>query len=148
VVARSAGRGRTTLDSMHIDNTPPGTSENAADVDMPWAPRDYEWNGSEAESRALAWAKGDPHKLACVFLYRNPDPSKNPARENDYKFPVADIIDGEPRRVFRAVTHAAGRLNQADISEADRQRVRDRITRLYQSAARAFGDDSIRAPWE
>ncbi|GAA1973873.1 hypothetical protein [Catenulispora subtropica] len=132
----------------HIDNTPPATTDNAADVDMPWAPRDCEWSGSAAEARALAWADGDPHKLACVFLYRNPDPSKNPARENDYKFPVADIIDGEPRRVFRAVTHAAGRLDQADIPEADRERVRNRITRLYRSAARAFGDPSIRAPWE
>lgn len=129
-----------------IDNTPPSASGNAADVDMPWAPRDHEWNGSEAESRALAWAAGDPHKLACVYLYRNPN--GDPTREKDYKFPVADIIDGEPRRVFRAVTHAAGRLNQADISEADRERVRARITRLYESAAKAFGDPSIHAPWE
>ena len=132
-----------------IDNTPAGARgavPTAADVDMPWAPRDHEWDASEAESRALAWAAGDPHKLACCFLYH--DPAKDPARENDYKFPVADIIDGEPKRVFRAVTHAAGRLDQADISKADRERVRARITHLYHSAAEAFHDPSIKPPWD
>src|SRR4051794_13548969 len=129
-----------------INSTPPPASDNAADVDMPWAPRDHEWDGSKAESRALEWAGGDPHKLASVFLYRDPD--KNPARANDYKFPVADIIGGEPKRVFRAVTHAAGRLNRSDLSEPDRERVKRRITQLYHSAAKAFDDPSIQAPWE
>ncbi|GAA2021738.1 hypothetical protein GCM10009839_18590 [Catenulispora yoronensis] len=121
-----------------IDNTPPGTSDNAADVDMPWAPRDYEWEGSAAETRALAWAGGDPHRLACVFLYED-------------KFPVTDIVDGEPRRVFRAVVDAAGmvdRVGGVDISEEGRERVRARITGLYHAAGRAFGDLGIRAPWE
>jgi hypothetical protein len=129
-----------------IDKKPPPASDNAADVDMPWAPRDHEWDASKAESRALAWAGGDPGKLASVFLYRDPD--KNPARENDYKFPVADIIDGKPKRVFRAVTHAAGRLNRSDLSKEERERVKRRITKLYHSAAKAFDDPDIRAPWE
>ncbi|MFI6868935.1 hypothetical protein [Nocardia sp. NPDC050406] len=124
----------------------PPASDNAADVDLPWAPRDREWTGYEAESRAREWAQGDPLKLARIYLYRDPD--GDPATEADYKFPVADIIGGEPKRVLRAVTHAAGRLNQAHISEKDRERVRKRITELYHDAAKAFDDPSIEAPWE
>ncbi|MEV0251806.1 hypothetical protein AB0H76_34815 [Nocardia sp. NPDC050712] len=128
------------------DKPVPPASDNAADVDLAWAPRDHTWSHQEAESRALKWADGDPLKLASVYLYR--DPKGNPATEADYKFPVADIIGGTPKRVFSAVTHAAGRLNQAKISDADRKRVQDRITDLYRDAAKAFDDPSIEAPWE
>ncbi|MEU8898720.1 hypothetical protein [Nocardia sp. NPDC048505] len=124
----------------------PPASDNAADVDLPWAARDHDWSGQKAESRARRWADGDPLKLASVYLYR--DPKGDPATEAAYKFPVADIIGGTPKRVFSAVTHAAGRLDQADISDAERKRVRDRITDLYHDAATAFDDPSIEAPWE
>ncbi|MFC8722052.1 hypothetical protein ACFUEL_32165, partial [Kitasatospora sp. NPDC057198] len=123
----------------------PPEDDDAADVDMPWAPRDRAWSGAKAESRARAWADGDPVKLAGVFLYRRP--GGNPATEADYKFPVADIVDGRPERVLHAVHAAAGRLNQAAIPEEARQRVKERLERLYRSAAEAFDDPSIRAPW-
>ncbi|KAF0846555.1 hypothetical protein [Nocardia caishijiensis] len=124
----------------------PPESDNAADVDMPWAPRDHEWTGHRAEHDALEWAKGDPNKLASVYLYR--DPKGDPALEKDYKFPVADIIDGKPTRVFRAVANAAARLDQADISAADRDKVKHRISELYRDAADAFDDPELRAPWD
>ncbi|MBC7303145.1 MAG: hypothetical protein H5T78_19625 [Nocardia sp.] len=128
------------------DERVPPASDNAADLDLPWAPRDHEWNGSEAEHDALQWAAGDPRKLASVYLYRKP--GGNPALETDYKFPVADIIGGEPKLVFRAVANAAARLNQADISEKDRKKVEQRISELYQQAGEAFDDPSLRAPWD
>ncbi|MGS2805807.1 hypothetical protein [Nocardia sp. MW-W600-9] len=124
----------------------PPASDNAADLDLPWAPREHPWNGHRAEHDALEWAKGDPRKLAGIYLYRQP--GGNPATEADYKFPVADIIDGQPTRVFHAVTNAAARLDQADLPEADRARVADRISALYLDAAQAFDDPDLRAPWD
>ncbi|MEU3014383.1 hypothetical protein [Nocardia asteroides] len=121
-------------------------SDNAADLDLPWAPRDREWTGHRAEHDALEWAKGDPRKLASVYLYRRP--GGNPATEADYKFPVADIIDGTPTLVFHAVANAAARLDQADLTEADRTTVEHRISRLYRAAAAAFDDPGLRAPWD
>lgn len=133
--------------SRSADEPVPPASDDAADVDdMPWAPREHPWHGAEAESRALAWAGGDPMKLASVFLYRAPN--GNPATERDYRFPVADIIDGRPERVLRAVYAAAARLDQASIPESGRSKVKQRITKLYHEAAEAFGDSTIRAPWE
>lgn len=128
------------------DEPVPPASDDAADVDLPWAPREHPWHGAEAESRALAWAEGDSVKLASMFLYRAP--AGNPATERDYRFPVADVIDGRPQRVLRAVYAAAGRLDQASIPESGRAKVRERITKLYHEAAGAFGDSTIRAPWE
>lgn len=124
----------------------PPASDNAADLDLPWAPRDHEWTGHRAEHDALEWAKGDPLELAGIYLYRQP--GGNPATEADYKFPVADIIDGQPTRVFRAVANAAARLDQADISDRDRDRVKHRISELYLDAAKAFDDPDLRAPWD
>ncbi|MCW5249086.1 MULTISPECIES: hypothetical protein [unclassified Streptomyces] len=124
----------------------PPENDDAADVAMPWAPRDRVWSGSKAESRARAWADGDPVRLASVFLYRRP--GGNPATEADYKFPVADIVDGRPERVLHAVHAAAGRLDRAAIPEEARRRVKERLTRLYHSAAEAFDDPAIKPPWE
>ncbi|MEV6656360.1 hypothetical protein [Nocardia fluminea] len=132
--------------AQHSDDRVPPASDNAADLDLPWAPRDHQWNGSEAEHDALKWADGDAHKLASIYLYR--ESGGNPATEADYKFPVADIIDGEPTLVFHAVANAAARLDSADISEADRKQVKHRIGELYQQAAEAFDDPSLRPPWD
>ncbi|MGY0500936.1 hypothetical protein ACWZHB_20820 [Nocardia sp. FBN12] len=130
----------------HSDERIPPASDNAADLDLPWAPRDHEWSGTKAEHDALRWANGDPLKLASIYLYR--ERGGNPATEADYKFPVADIIDGKPTLVFHAVANAAARLDQADISEQDRKKVEHRIGELYQQAAEAFDDPSLQAPWE
>lgn len=132
--------------AQHSGERVPPASDNAADLDLPWAPRDHKWSGPEAEHNALRWAGGDPLKLASIYLYR--EPGGNPATEADYKFPVADIIDGKPTRVFHAVANAAARLDQADLSEADRTEVKRRITELYQDAAEAFDDPSLQAPWD
>lgn len=132
--------------AQHADDRVPPASDNAADLDLPWAPRDHKWSGPKAEHDALKWADGDALKLASIYLYR--EPGGNPATEADYKFPVADIIDGKPTLVFHAVANAASRLDSADISEAGRKQVEHRISELYQQASDAFDDPSLRPPWE
>ncbi|GGK44303.1 hypothetical protein [Nocardia camponoti] len=126
-------------------HTPPA-SDNAADVVMPWAPRDHRWSGEQARHDARIWADGDPIKLASIFIYRRE--GGNPAAIDDYKFPIADIIDGRPTKVFHAVSAAAGDLDKAHISDHDREIVKRRITELYLEAGKAFGDPGLRAPWD
>ncbi|MFC6011014.1 hypothetical protein [Nocardia lasii] len=132
--------------AQHSENQVPPASDNAADLDLPWAPRDHKWSGPKAEHDALKWADGDALKMASIYLYRKP--GGNPATEADYKFPVADIVDGKPTLVFHAVANAASRLGEADISESDRKQVEHRIGNLYRQASKAFDDPSLRAPWD
>jgi hypothetical protein len=115
---------------------------------VPLAPRDRPWDAGEATARVKAWAGGDMRKYARAFLVKTGDGTK----QGDYKFPIADVIDGELRVVPRGVFAAAGVLsgqhgNKPDIGSGDTQRLRAVVLRLYERMASEFKDDSIKAPW-
>ena len=113
----------------------------SGDTDLPWAPREHEWDGPAAARRVQEWADGDGDQMARAFLWRDPD--GDPTTQAAYKLGFADIIDGQLTAVYRGLSAANGRLNQTDIPTDDRGDVAARIETLYRSAAEAFDDPSI-----
>lgn len=107
------------------------------DTSLPWAPRAHEWDAAAASNRVWEWADGDTAKLAKAHLYRDPD--ADPTTKSAYSLPFADVINGRLTAVFRGVSNAAGRLNQTDIPEPERERVAARIRELYAAANKALG---------
>lgn len=77
---------------------------------MPIADAGRGWDGDAARSHARAWADGDMHKYRRIFLWWD---SANPENFSSYKLPIADIVDGTPTIVPKAVSAALGALNGA-----------------------------------
>lgn len=120
-----------------------------ADTDLPWAPREREWDGSAAADRVEAWATSegadsfDPDRMERAFLVVD-GPAEN---KGSYKFGVADIVDDELRLVWNGVVAAAAALSGARaepaISNDEMASANRQIRALYRSAAEAFDDPSI-----
>ncbi len=119
----------------------PATFTLTGDIDLPWAPREREWDGPAAARRVQDWADGDGDRMARAFLWRDPD--ADPTTQAAYSLGFADVIDGELRAVYRGLAAAAGRLNQTSISAEAKKQVQGRIDTLYDKAAAAFDDPSI-----
>lgn len=110
-------------------------------TEFPKAPEDLAWDGTAAENRLRQWASSDGSgekekidwgKYRTAFLHYN---AEDPENFGSYKMPVVDVIDGEPKLVWSAVTAAFGAMQGArggvDIPEADREGVMSRIKRHY-----------------
>jgi HK97 family phage portal protein len=105
---------------------------------LPLAPKDSSWGFTEADAKSIL-GEGDFDKYADAFLfvYRG--------REDDskgYRLPIAKLIDGELKIVFRGVIAAGSALrkepkfnqgyyNLNRISEADLKRMYGIIEKLY-----------------
>lgn len=74
------------------------------------------WDGAAAQKRLLAWAGGPDkekvnwQKFGKGFLYHDPANADN---IGGYKFPVADIVNGQFKINRTALGAAAGRINQS-----------------------------------
>lgn len=77
---------------------------------MPIADAGRGWDGDAARSHARTWADGDMRKYRRIFLWWD---SANPDNFGSYKLPIADIVDGTPTIVPKAVSAALGALNGA-----------------------------------
>lgn len=132
------------------------TAAMSGDLDLPvHDDREAEWDGGGAASRVLDWATADngdvdPDKLGSAFLYRDPD--ADPAAVGSYKLGFADVFDGELQVVARGVFAVAGVLEGsmggADIPSDEQDEIRQRVSTLYASLAKAFKDPSLHAPWD
>ena len=136
------------IEGGHMDTM---TATVVGDTDLPIADRDREWDGQKARTRVLDWATDDDgnvdaKRLSQAFLYR--DPERDPETLAAYKLGFADVINGRLRIVPRGVFAAASRLNQADIPERERDRIRGRLNTLYERLSRKFRDDDIVPPWK
>lgn len=119
--------------------------------DMPFASRDMAWDVADAEAAIARWATNedgdiDFDRYRRAFIYQDPD--ADPGTKGAYKFPVATVMGGELTIVPRAVSAAAGRLNQANVSSDAREQIRATLTDLYDQMSEEFDDDAIQAPWE
>ena len=119
----------------------PQTFTLVGDIDLPWAPREREWDGPGAARRVQDWSDGDPDRMSRAFLWRDPD--ADPTTQAAYSLGFADVIDGELRAVYRGLAAAAGRLNQTSISSEAKSQVQGRIDTLYDKAAAALDDPTI-----
>lgn len=117
---------------------------------LPLAPRDREWDSTAAEKRVRDYTKSTEAPSADYkkfFMYYD---AEAPELFGSYKLLFADIIDGEPHIVPRAIFAIAGILNGArggvDISEADQNKIKPVINQLYKRMASDFNDDSLVSP--
>lgn len=115
---------------------------------LPWAPEDTRWDKAAAQRRVVEHCGGRDNLNAQCFarahMYR--DAGADPELIGSYKFPFADVVNGELRAVWRAVANAAARVDQAGITSADKDALRGKIRSLYASASKAFGRE-IPAPF-
>lgn len=112
--------------------------------DLPLADSGKNWDSSEAEKRVRAWAEAedkpnDRYKRA--FLWSD---TSEPDNFTSYKFPIADVVDGELKAVPRAIVAAAAAVQGArggtKISDEDKEKIRSHLTRYYQKLGKE-------APW-
>lgn len=118
---------------------------------MPVAARETTFNFRQAINRVLEWSGGQASRLNRAFLYR--DPRGDPSIRTSYRLPIADIIDGRltliPRAVFSAaVFMSGGHGGLDDIPDAEKERIRTVITRIYDVLREQFEDPRIRPPWQ
>lgn len=123
---------------------------------LPLAPRDAVFDNDDALKRIAAWASitaqgADVDKLRRAFLWYNTE--QPPTVTTSYRLPVGDVINGELTMVYHAIYAAAALLSGAhgglpDISEPDRQALRNTISEIYPEMSKTFNDSSIRAPWD
>ena len=118
--------------------------------DLPLAERERPWDSAEAVGRVRAWAgvdgdSPDWRAFARAFLWHDEEAPEN---LTSYKLPYCDVIGGELTAVPRGIFAAAGGRGvlQADIPEADRERVVATVNRWYTRMAREFEDDTIVSP--
>lgn len=116
--------------------------------DFALADRDRAWDSTAADGRVREWAGATEEPTADyarAFFWHDSDA---PELYTSYKFPYVDIVDGEPRAVFRAIANGAARLQQSDIPAADKERIAAQMTRYYRKAAATYDDDGIVSPFE
>lgn len=126
------------------------TAAVSVDTDLPFAPRDTEWDGAAAKKALRKWAttdgEVDEDKLARGYVWRTDGPP------SDWKLPVARVSDGRLELVWNGITAAAAAVQGArspiDLPASDVDKVRSALSKLYAKAAADFDDDGITAPWD
>jgi hypothetical protein len=136
------------MDDEEMTAVPGVTLTITGASNLPWAPKETRWDAAGATRRMVEHCGGrdnlNPECFGRAFLFR--EAGADPSLIGSYKFPFADVVDGEVRAVWRAVANAASRVGQAGITSADAEAVRGKIRSLYASAGKAFGED-IAAPF-
>ena len=127
-----------------------GFKSFAGTTRLPLAPRDRSWDGTQAEQRIREYtnsieAPSQDYRKYCMYY-----DGQNADLFGSYKLLFADIINGEPHIIPRAIFAIAGILNGArggvDITDADKNRIKPVINQLYKRMADEFSDDSIVSP--
>ena len=113
--------------------------------DLPLADRDRAWDGDAAEKRVRRWADAEDEpnaKYRDAHVWYDADNKDN---FTAYKLLVADVVDGRPKAVPRAVMAAGGILQGArggvDLPRDEVPRVRSHLAKYYDKM-----DDT--PPWE
>lgn len=126
---------------------PPVSAAVTGSTDLPVADRGREWDGAAAKRRVLEACDGDTECTARAFLWRDPD--ADPATQAAWSLGFADVIDDTLTIVPAGVAATAGGrgVDAADIPEADKARIRTRITSLYDRVREEY-DDWPESPFE
>lgn len=118
--------------------------------DMQLASRDRDWDSSAAVQRIRSFTNSEDAPSADYkqyFMYYDAQDAEN---FTAYKLPFADIINGEPRIVPKAIFAIAAALGGArggvDIPEADRAKIENIVNACYDRMAKEFNDDSLTSP--
>jgi HK97 family phage prohead protease len=119
--------------------------------DLALADRTMPWNEEEAKGLVRAWSRsesGPNEDYLKGFLYQD---DSQPEVFASAKFQIATVIDGRLAAVPEAIISTAKFIHSAkdsDIPGGDVAKVKAHLTRYYRKMRSAFGDDTMRAPWE
>jgi HK97 family phage portal protein len=116
------------------------------------APKDQDWGFTKREARKLLGDDDDMDRYASAFLFVNRGGADNPSA---YRLPIAKLIDGELKIVFRGVIAAgssvrgepkfgAGFYNLSGATQRDKEKLYKEIEDLY----RKFEEQAPPAPWD
>lgn len=119
--------------------------------DLELAPKDQDWGFTKREARKILGDDEDMDRYGKAFLFVNRGGSDNPA---SYRLPIAKMIDGDLKLVFRGVIAAgsavrgepkfgAGYYNLSGATQRDKERLYEQIEDLYSR----FGEEAPAAPW-
>jgi len=125
-----------------------GESDAAPFLSLRMAGRDREWNAAEAIRRVKRWAKAHDapnERYGNAFLWAD---GQRLDQFSAYQLPFADIINGELCCIPRGLVAAAGRVDEVEIPDVDREAVRALLSRYYARMREEFGDDTIVPAWE
>lgn len=118
--------------------TPGATDDNIENRVRAWASRD-----GSGDADQMDWKK---YRTAHLWF-----DGENQEAFGGYKLKIVDVVDGKPKAVPRGIFRAAGIIQGArggiDISEADKDKVRNHLNRYYAAMRKEFDDDTIIAPW-
>jgi HK97 family phage prohead protease len=133
---------------MNESATVTGLKGASGKTDLPIAARDRPWDASAAVDRVRSEtgsvdAPSESYRDA--FFWFDAD---NPDIFGSYKLPFADAIGGDLTAVPRGIFAGAQRLDDADIPEADKERIRGKMDTYYARMSEQFDDESIVPPWE
>jgi len=120
--------------------------------DLELAPKDTSWGFTKREARKILGDDPDMERYAQAFLFVNRGGTDDP---DAYKLPIAKMINGDLKVVFRGVIAAgssvrgepkfgAGFYNLSGATQKDKERLYDEIKALYDR----FGEVAPIAPWE
>ena len=127
-------------DVEHKEVDEPDAKGALSAPNVPFAARNTSWDASAAISALKAWAGAEdaPNaKLRRAYLWQDGDGTSF----GDLKYPICSVFDGELKCVFAAVSAAAGRAKQQNLTA-----IYPALRTLYAKAARQFGDSSIVFP--
>jgi hypothetical protein len=124
----------------------------------PLADRQFKYDADDAVKRIASWA-GIGSKTpsldhyASAFLWRDGNQVGDSLAQDSFRLPLCDIIDGQPHLVYHAVYAAAALLSGGhgglpNIPDADQQAMKDVINTIYAKMADAFGDSSMKSPFD
>lgn len=118
---------------------------------FPLAPRETRFNADDAIARALDWSGMSASKFNSIFLWRNSNGEVG--NRNNYRLPIADIIDGKPTLIPRAVFSAGVIMSgghgglEGVVDETEREEIKRVLTQIYDMLAEEYGDPRVVAPW-
>ncbi len=118
---------------------------------FPLAPRETKFNADDAIARALEWSGMSASKFNSIFIWRNSQGEVG--NRNNYRLPIADIINGKPTLIPRAVFSAGVIMSgghgglEGVVDEKEREEIKRVLTQIYDMLAEEYGDPRVVAPW-
>jgi len=123
------------------------TAAAVGDMRLPLAEREQEWDGDAAKARLA-----EAGRLNQGTFWREEEADPDSDIQSDYRLPFADIIDGElravPQAIFSVASVLQGGMGGVDLPVDAKDAIADRVEDYYDRMRDAWGDDSVRAPWD
>lgn len=118
---------------------------------FPLAPRETKFNADDAIARGLDWSGMSASKFNSLFIWRNPNGEVG--NRNSYRLPIADIINGKPTLIPRAVFSAGVIMSgghgglEGVVDEQERDEIKRVLTQIYDMLSEEYADPRVTAPW-